>query len=224
MSRPGLRAASLAPGAADRPAARAPQLITVAETEAQPWRNGGGLTRELLAWPSAQDWRLRLSVAEIAADGPFSSFDGVQRWLVVLQGAGVTLTINGRSHAQGPADAPLQFDGTAATDCRLLDGPTRDLNLMLRQRPGGLQQAQPGQGWQPPGTVCGLFTRMAGSCQITAVPGAGPARQALPAMALLWFASAPASLCWQPLESDITPADPLPQAWWLWASTESPAA
>ena len=221
MTHPGLRAASLAPGAADRPAARAPQLITVAETEAQPWRNGGGLTRELLAWPSPQDWQLRLSVADIAADGPFSSFDGVQRWFVVLQGAGVALTTSGRAHVQSMADAPLKFDGGAATHCRLLDGPTRDLNLMLRQRRGGLLQAWPGQGWQPPGAVCGLFTRVAGSCQITAVPGARPATQALPAMALLWFASAPASLCWQPLESDKTPADPQPQAWWLWASTES---
>ncbi|MBK6569605.1 HutD family protein [Candidatus Aalborgicola defluviihabitans] len=29
-------------------------------------------------------------------------------------------------------DAPLCFDGAAATDCQLIDGPTQDFNLMLR--------------------------------------------------------------------------------------------
>ena len=141
-----------------------PRLISVADARPQPWRNGGGSTRELLAWPPAGDWQLRLSVADINADGPFSVFDGVQRWFVVLQGAGVALTIDGQPRLQRPADAPLHFDGAARTDCRLLGGPTRDLNLMLRQRPGGLQQARPGQAWRPPGTVCGLFTRVAGRC------------------------------------------------------------
>lgn len=199
------------------------RLISVADTPPQPWRNGGGSTRELLAWPSAADWQLRLSVADIAADGPFSIFDGVQRWFVVLQGAGVVLTINGCAQVQRMADAPLQFDGAASTGCRLLGGPTRDLNLMLRQRPGGLLQARPGQAWQPPGSVCGLFTRLAGHCHFTPAPGARPSVQALPAMALLWFDAAPASLCWQPLISDASPADPLPQAWWLWADNETAA-
>ena len=35
----------------------------------QPWRNGGGSTRELLAWPAAADWKLRVSLATIAQDG-----------------------------------------------------------------------------------------------------------------------------------------------------------
>ena len=201
------------------------QVITVADTPPQPWRNGGGSTRELLAWPSATDWQLRLSVADIAADGPFSVFDGVQRWFVVLHGAGVALTINGQAQQQRRADAPLQFDGAATTDCRLLDGPTRDLNLMLRQRPGGLMQAVPGQAWHSPGAVCGLFSRLAGQCQFTASHGAPPTSQALPAMALLWFDAAPVSLCWQPLtsaDSDLdNPTDAPPHAWWLWACGEA---
>jgi environmental stress-induced protein Ves len=41
-----------------------------------PWKNGGGVTRELLAWPGGGDWQVRISVAEIEADGPFSSFPG----------------------------------------------------------------------------------------------------------------------------------------------------
>ena len=192
-------------------------LITLAGTPPQPWRNGGGSTRELLAWPSAQDWQLRLSVADIEADGPFSVFDGVQRWFAVLQGAGVLLTIDGQPQWQRPADTPLQFAGAARTDCRLLDGPTRDLNLMLRGCPGGLLAAQPGQAWQPPGNACGLFSRLPGRCEALSEPGLAPSGHDLPAMALLWFATAPASLCWQ---AQATP-DNLAQAWWLWASTET---
>ena len=38
-----------------------------------PWKNGGGVTRELLRLPAdgGDDWTLRISVADIAADGPF---------------------------------------------------------------------------------------------------------------------------------------------------------
>ena len=48
------------------------QLVRVDAVAAVPWRNGGGVTRELLAWPDPRDWLLRVSVAEISASGPFS--------------------------------------------------------------------------------------------------------------------------------------------------------
>lgn len=62
------------------------QLISLADVPPSPWKNGGGVTRELAVWPGAADWRWRLSVAEVASDGPFSNFEGVQRWLAVLSG------------------------------------------------------------------------------------------------------------------------------------------
>ena len=191
-----------------------PNLISVADTLPQPWRNGGGSTRELLVWPSPGAWQLRLSVADIDADGPFSVFDGVQRWFAVLQGAGVALTIDGQLHRQRLTDAPLHFDGAAHTDCRLIDGATRDLNLMLRGCPGGLLPARSGQAWQPPSGVCGLFSRLPGRCQSVTAPGGRPTEHRLPALSLLWFTTAPLSLCWQVLPT----ADTLPEAWWLWAA------
>lgn len=110
----------------------------------QPWKNGGGVTRELLRWPAAGAWQLRLSLADIAADGPFSAFPGVVRWFVVLEGDGVELTIDGQPHRRRPGDSPLRFDGAADTHCRLLSGPTRDLNLMLAGLGGELRAAAPG--------------------------------------------------------------------------------
>lgn len=114
------------------------------EVPPTPWKNGGGQTRELLRWPAQGDWRLRLSLADIAADGPFSAFPGVTRWFVVLQGEGVALALPGGEHHQHLGDAPLCFDGAAAPGCRLLGGPTRDLNLMLQGLAGELIAAQAG--------------------------------------------------------------------------------
>jgi environmental stress-induced protein Ves len=107
-------------------------LLRLDEVAATPWRNGGGVTRELLAWPQARDWRVRMSVAEVARDGPFSRFDGVQRWFAVLDGAGVRLRIHGATHELTQRSAPFAFDGAVATDCALIAGATQDFNLMLR--------------------------------------------------------------------------------------------
>ena len=84
-----------------------------------------------------------MSVAEVAADGPFSRFEGVQRWFAVLSGAGVQLAVDGATHTVTAASPPLAFDGAANTHCSLIDGPTQDFNLMLR---GGTARVQRVQG------------------------------------------------------------------------------
>lgn len=104
--------------------------VSLQEVLAQPWRNGGGVTRELLAWPSPRAWRVRLSVADVDGDGPFSQFPGIERWFAVLAGAGVELALDGSTHRLGRDSDPFRFDGSADVQCRLLDGPTRDFNLM----------------------------------------------------------------------------------------------
>jgi len=108
--------------------------IQTDSANAVPWRNGGGVTRELLTWPplSGDDWSVRISVATIDKDGPFSAFPGIQRWFAVLDGAGVQLTFGPASQTLTPGDAPLSFHGKDAPGCSLIDGSTRDLNLMSR--------------------------------------------------------------------------------------------
>ena len=107
---------------------------TVCLNDIQPtiWRNGGGTTRELVAWPQATVWQWRASVAEVAQPGPFSSFLGVQRWFAVLHGDGVCLTIDGQMHSLTVNDAPLAFAGSCLTTCDLLGGATQDFNLMVQ--------------------------------------------------------------------------------------------
>ena len=110
------------------------QLVNLGDVAASPWRNGGGVTRELAVWPAGgDDWTWRMAVAEVAQDGPFSNFPGIDRWFAVLAGGGVRLSIAGQAHALTQRSAPLRFAGEAVTDCRLLGGATRDFNLMLRR-------------------------------------------------------------------------------------------
>jgi|CXWL01.1.fsa_nt_gi environmental stress-induced protein Ves len=116
--------------------------IAVDNVVPQAWRNGGGQTRELLAWPSATDWTLRISLADIQSDGPFSSFPGVQRWFAVVQGEGVQLRFADATRVIGLADEPLCFDGALAPGCAMLHGPIRDLNLMLRGAAGRMQRVR----------------------------------------------------------------------------------
>ena len=180
---------------------------------AQPWRNGGGQTRELLAWPAAGDWLLRVSLADIAADGPFSAFPGVQRWFAVLEGAGVWLDIGGRTLRLDSGSPPQAFDGAEAPACRLIDGPTRDLNLMARSDAvqAGMSRVEAGRPWQPGPGWRGLFCD--GPGQLLAAPDR-PALTELPAFSLTWSADAQGPWTWQSAAGA--------RAWWL--HVESPSA
>jgi environmental stress-induced protein Ves len=108
-------------------------VIPLSAAPASPWRNGGGVTRELAAGPARDDWAWRISVAEVAADGPFSHFPGVQRWFAVVRGNGVRLAVDGKVHEVVASSEPLEFDGGAQVDSWLLAGATQDLNLMIRR-------------------------------------------------------------------------------------------
>jgi len=100
-----------------------------------PWKNGGGVTRELLRLPHPRDperFFLRLSIATVATSGPFSSFPGVDRTLVLLDGDGVALSFGDgpEIHLDQPL-RPLSFPGEAPVEARLLGGSVRDFNLMV---------------------------------------------------------------------------------------------
>lgn len=103
-----------------------------------PWKNGGGTTTEIAVDPPeggvAAGFRWRVSIAEVAADGPFSAFPGYDRLIVMVAGAGMTLDAgaNGR-HALARRDEPFAFPGEWAVEGRLAGGPVRDFNVMTRR-------------------------------------------------------------------------------------------
>jgi environmental stress-induced protein Ves len=191
-----------------------PHFISLNDCPAQPWRNGGGQTRELLAWPGPADWRLRISVADVAQSGPFSLYEGVQRHLAVWQGAGLHLRMGavGETVALTPASPPLEFSGEQTVSASLINGPVRDLNVMRRALPGGLLGAVAHQAWAPQRSAAGVFATQNGRCwakplKVSSAVSSWP----LPAHTLCWFNPAPAELWWAPDE----PASAAARAWWL---------
>nr|WP_198017977.1 HutD family protein [Burkholderia sp. WSM2230] len=116
-------------------------LIRAAELVASPWKNGGGVTREVAAHPAdagLDTFVWRVSVADVVQAGPFSRFAGIDRTLVLLSGAGMLLdeaedddVVTTHALTQ-PLDI-ARFAGEARIDARLVDGATRDFNLMVRR-------------------------------------------------------------------------------------------
>lgn len=164
-------------------------IIRVADVPAQPWKNGGGVTRELLTWPRvaaspasppSADWQLRISVANIDRDGPFSAFPGVRRWFAVLLGTGVLLRFEEQTLDIRPGQEALSFDGAAAPGCQLIDGPTVDLNLMTRAGTAHMARCTGGANPLPAQGHAGVFSVSGGI-----LTHAGDVTE-LPAMSLAW--------------------------------------
>ena len=197
-------------------AADVPAHVSALDTAApQRWRNGGGMTRELLVWPAAPDsqaWRVRISVADIGRDGPFSPYPGVTRCFCVLQGDGVELVIGGRSCLLRPGDAPIAFDGAVPVHAKVVGPQSRDLNLMVAGGDARMLPVQAGSDWRPEPCVhgvCGVFGWGGGILRI-----GGRTTLAVAPRSLVWFEAPPGSLGWV-----AAPGEAL-AAWWLWASVQ----
>jgi environmental stress-induced protein Ves len=109
------------------------QIIRQSSFTAVPWKNGGGITHEAIRMPAGGDkFRWRVSVAHIAASGPFSDFAGYNRKMVLLRGAGIELRFgDGVCKTLRRAGDLIEFDGALSAHCELLEGPCVDLNLMV---------------------------------------------------------------------------------------------
>lgn len=106
------------------------RIIRYAELIETPWKNGGGVTRDVASASinGKQVWRL--SIADVEQDGAFSDFTGLVRILTVIKGRGMALESD-----RGTLDArpwvPVRFDGALEIYGRLTSGPLTDLNLMF---------------------------------------------------------------------------------------------
>lgn len=112
--------------------------FTVADLPATPWKNGGGVTREIVCQPPGADmdsFDWRVSIAHIASSGLFSAFPGIDRVITLLSGGGVHL-LGDDGQVDHPLDTPLApfaFAGEAAIHARLLAGDCHDFNVMTRR-------------------------------------------------------------------------------------------
>jgi len=163
------------------------QVVELDRIAPTPWKNGGGTTRDLLAWPDPVHWQLRISVAAIERDGPFSDFAGIDRWFAVLHGVGVALRMGGERYEVRHGAPPLRFDGALAPMCWLIDGPTSDLNLLVRRDAGAgsMHDTVPGTDWVSASAWRGLVASDAVHLAIDGHVVAGSA-----GTALFWSADA----------------------------------
>ncbi|UWQ79402.1 HutD family protein [Leisingera sp. S132] len=103
--------------------------ISALTAQPVPWKNGGGVTRELASQDEGGRMVWRLSLADITRNGPFSAFPGLARIHCIVEGAGHTLANETVQMEAWPLD-PLCFDGGAALDCQLRDGPCKAFNVI----------------------------------------------------------------------------------------------
>ena len=113
------------------------RLLRAADRVAKPWKNGGGVTRDVVTWPEGagmEAFHARVSLADVAGDGPFSLFPGIDRTTAILSGTGFGLAVEGLPPARlTPDAAPFSYPGDRAAASRLIEGAVTDLNLMTRR-------------------------------------------------------------------------------------------
>lgn len=110
------------------------QLLNPDQWQTQAWKNGGGITHQVARSDDNAGVRWRVSIAEVACDGPFSRFEQTDRIIMLLEGNGFCL--HGAAERAVVLDTkllPFAFAGETAIDCTLINGPVRDFNLMTRR-------------------------------------------------------------------------------------------
>jgi hypothetical protein len=151
--------------------------ILIADIVATPWKNGGGVTREIAtgspsggAQGPGPGWGWRVSLAEVAQDGPFSIFPATDRVIAVIDGAGMDLVSpDGATIALEPFQA-VRLSGDDPLSGRLRRGPVRDLNVMVLRA----HFAADMELWQGPRSAtsdvgrhdCLLIHSLAGDCAV----------------------------------------------------------
>jgi uncharacterized protein len=208
-----------------------PQIISLQSIKPVPWKNGGGVTRELLIQPyaaasagsNAAPWAYRISVATIDRDGPFSVFSQIERWFTVIKGEPLQLTIDGVMRLVSITDPAFMFKGDVTIDCRLTRGPTQDLNLMVHHsisqagHAGFMAQVSAGIPWLPrvqlnhlDGDVkAGLYSDVAGVLRWRSVKSSILSELSVKSEELIWFDFAPRELWFEPAAAQTI------SGWWM---------
>ncbi len=111
-------------------------VLRAHDRPASPWKNGGGTTRQIAVFPEGAglaDFDWRVSLATVAAAGPFSTFPGVDRLMLVLSGR-LTLDMAGASPVTLDGASPtFAFPGDAPVSALAPAAPVTDVNVMVRR-------------------------------------------------------------------------------------------
>ncbi len=111
------------------------QVLKTSDYKMVPWKNGGGVTRDVLLLPARathDDFDVRLSLAPISAEGPFSSFPGIDRHITRLSEERLSLVFGGETRELRRLE-PIYFDSSQQPRSLLPDGAALVLNIMTRR-------------------------------------------------------------------------------------------
>lgn len=112
------------------------RIIRYHDLEATPWKNGGGVTREIARYPTdsqLDDFGWRISTAIVSQEGLFSRFEGVDRHLILLEGTGLELVMEKDETKRLLAGDYITFPGETSINAKLMDRAIADLNVMVRR-------------------------------------------------------------------------------------------
>lgn len=114
-----------------------PVLLPKAGHSIIAWKNGGGMTREVVRHPagsSLDDFAWRISVAAVSMDGPFSAFPGIDRSLALINGSGLVLQRDGQLVTLTSRTPAFEFAGEEKVEGFLTAGTVTDFNVMSRRQ------------------------------------------------------------------------------------------
>ena len=109
--------------------------LTPSDYVLMPWKNGGGSTTEIAIEPPdarlGESFTWRVSSAAVATSGPFSSFPGLMRSLLLVEGVGFILDIEGqgRLRLKHPGQV-VSFSGDSTVGATLIQGPCVDFGII----------------------------------------------------------------------------------------------
>lgn len=104
-------------------------LVSPSSYRAMPWANGKGVTTEILREDGPAGLLIRLSMAIVVENGPFSAFPGIDRILTVIDGPGFGLIGAGLDLRAEPL-VPVAFPGDVEISATGVTGRAVDFNVM----------------------------------------------------------------------------------------------
>lgn len=109
------------------------KLLRFSDYEKKLWKNGRGTTVEIALCPAGGEFDWRLSMADLNESGPFSFFPGMERILVLLEGAAIKITHQAEASEKNlPLLEPYRFCGEWKTEA-IVKEQGRDFNLIYRR-------------------------------------------------------------------------------------------
>lgn len=112
------------------------RLLTSQDYRRTPWKNGSGVTEDVLLLPqgsSHENFDIRISRAPIVDESRFSVFHGIDRTITRLGENPLTLCFADGSETELAYLAPVSFDSALAPASRLPAGASQVMNVMTRR-------------------------------------------------------------------------------------------